>query len=88
MSQEASTTRVEYRIKEKPRYIVTRYESTVGDERGSGSLCEVGQFDNPDAAYAVGYAMAKHDHEKLGYPPADERIQYPRHPRAIGSIGS
>lgn len=31
-----------------------------------------------DIALEVGYAMAKHDHLRLGYDIADERIQYPK----------
>jgi hypothetical protein len=29
-------------------------------------------------AYAVGYALCKAEHDRLGWPPADERIQYPK----------
>jgi len=85
---------IEYRIKPVTRYIVTRYEEradsrnhmTSSDPRiaenrvGSASICGRGEFDNAETAYEIGYALAKADHERMGWPLDDKRIQYPRHP--------
>jgi hypothetical protein len=66
--------KVEYRVRPVTRYIVTRYYTE--DKQGG---CEAkGEFDNPEIAYQVGYALAKEEHQRLGYPVGDERIQYPR----------
>jgi hypothetical protein len=67
--------KVEYKVREIKRYIVTRYEES--DDSKSGSCTQRGEFDNFDTAYHVGYAMAKLEHEKLGYPPGDMRVIYP-----------
>jgi hypothetical protein len=67
---------VEYRVRPVTRYIVTRF---FKEEQGSGSEFK-GEFDSPHIAYQVGYALAKDEHERLGYPIGDERIQYPRTP--------
>lgn len=64
---------VEYRVRPVTRYIVTRFHS---DAQSGG--CETkGEFDSADAAYQVGYALAKDEHQRLGYPVGDERIKYP-----------
>lgn len=73
---------VQYRVREVKRFIVTRYEHEVhegGMESGSsGSQQLTGEYPNWDTAYAVGYALCKAEHERLGYPFDDMRIQYPR----------
>lgn len=66
---------IEYRVRPVTRYIVTRYEET---ERCSG-CSQHGEFDNPEVAYQVGYALCKAEHDRLGYPPDDMRIIYPGH---------
>lgn len=67
---------VEYRVRPVTRYIVTRHYS---GERCCG--CDIkGEFDNPDIAHEVAYALCKDEHQRLGWPPADERITYPRRP--------
>ena len=77
MSDDQPDVRVEYKIRPVTRYIVTRYHETSGPGGdASGSECK-GEFDNAESAYQVGYALAKHDHELLGYPLGDDRIQYP-----------
>lgn len=67
--------KVEYKVREVKRYIVTRYESKKKNK--TGSCTERGEFENYETAYNVGYALAKLEHEKLGYPAGDERIIYP-----------
>lgn len=65
---------IEYRVKPVTRFIVTRYEQA---QNGSGGITARGEFDNFDTAYAVGYALAKAEHDRLGYPLDDMRIRYP-----------
>ena len=73
---------VEYRVRPVTRYIITRFEQGVTSESGAcaGGCSTRGEYDNPDVAWEVAYALCKLDHERLGYPPGDERIQYPEHP--------
>ena len=73
---------VEYRLREVTRYIVTRYakQETEEGHTGCGDSRVIGEYDNADTAYAVGYAMCRNEHQNLGWLPGDERIQYPRHP--------
>ena len=70
-------TKIEYRVRPVTRYIITRYEESDDGRIGSEQR---GEYDNADTAYEVGYALCKLDHDRLGYPPGDERVQYPRHP--------
>ena len=73
--------KIEYRVRPVTRYIVTRYEefeSGITESRVVGGSCETrGEYDNERLAYEVGYALARADHERLGYPPGDMRIIYP-----------
>lgn len=74
---------VQYRVREVKRFIVTRYEwHEVHGDGGtgsgpSGSQQLTGEYPNWDTAYAVGHALCKAEHERLGYPIDDMRIQYP-----------
>lgn len=73
---------IEYRVRPVTRYIVTRFEShDHPDGRSGGGSRPLGEFDSADTAYEVGYALCKAEHDRLGWPPGDERIQYPRDPR-------
>ena len=85
-------TFIEYRVRPVTRYIVTRYEQQRSENCGGlpsektiGSVGSVGngEFDNADTAYAVAYALARADHERLGYSLGDERIRYPEHPNQV-----
>ena len=67
--------KIEYRVRPVTRYIVTRFEEN--DAGTSGGCRECGEYDNMETAYAVGTALCKVEHEKLGYPLGDERIIYP-----------
>jgi len=71
-------SKVEYRVVPVTRYMITRYHE-LADGPGAGSETK-GQFDNPTVAFEVAYALCKAEHDRLGFPPGDERIQYPRHP--------
>jgi len=68
--------KVECRVREVSRYVVTRWHSNEQDN--SGGVETKGEFDNPDIAHEVAYALCKDEHQRLGYPIDDERIQYPR----------
>lgn len=65
--------KIEYRVRPVTRYIVTRFEES---ERG-GSSGQLGEYDNNQVAFEVGYALCCAEHERLGWPPGDERIKYP-----------
>lgn len=73
----SSKVSIEYRVKPVTRYIVTRFENS-GELKGS--VYERGEFENADTAYAVGYALCKADHDRLGYEVGSELIKYPTHP--------
>lgn len=81
-------TKIEYRVIATERYIVTRYQEDASG--GEGSLVERGRYSNPEVAQEVAYALAKDEHERLGWLPGDERIIYPKHPKdaAIRVTGS
>jgi hypothetical protein len=68
--------KLEYRVRPITRYVVTRYEETVGGRTGGSSQC--GEYDNADIAHEVAYALCKQEHDRLGFPLGDERIQYPK----------
>ena len=77
---------IEYRVKPVTRYIVTRHETTpTGQPLTEGGVNAVtrqigSEYPNADIAYEVGYAVARHEAEALGYGPDDMRLIYPRHP--------
>lgn len=68
------TEKIEYRVRMVPRYFVTRYHET---ENCGGSETR-GEYDNAAVAHEVAYALCKAEHDRLGWAPDDERIQYPR----------
>lgn len=76
--------KVEYKIRRVTRFIVTRFQED--DAATTGSSIEVGTYPNADVAYEVGYALAKAEHERLGYEPGDERIQYPQQTRNAAQL--
>jgi hypothetical protein len=68
------TDLIEYKVRPVTRYVVTRYE-----QRGAaGGSEQQGEFDNAETAHAVAYALCRAEHERLGWPVGDERIQYPQ----------
>jgi len=77
---------VEYQVREVKRYIVTRYENEVtqrdidtdSEASGKSSIQGSGEYPNWDMAYQVGYALARLEHEQLGYDLGDMRIKYPQ----------
>lgn len=75
--------KTEYKIRPVTRYVVTRYNE---DDNGIASSVTKGEYDNADMAYEVGYALAKEEHERLGYPLDDMRIIYPLHPNNSSEV--
>lgn len=75
--------KVEYKVRPITRYVVTRFEEgydskiEVGPKSWSGSTVK-GTYDSEDVAHEVGYALCSAEHDRLGWPEADARIQYPR----------
>lgn len=66
--------KIEYRVRETTRFIVTRYEETPN----SGGSEVKGEFDNYDVAHEVAYALCRDEHQRLGWPVDDGRINYPQ----------
>ena len=68
-------TEVEYRVRPVDRFVVTRWHQS---ENGSGAIETLGEYANHEMAYNVAYALCKAEHDRLGYPIDDPRIQYPK----------
>lgn len=64
---------IEYKVRPVKRFIVTRFEA---GESCCGSVTK-GEFDNAYTAHDVAYALCRDEHQRLGFPPGDERIKYP-----------
>jgi len=78
--------KIEYRVRPVTRFIVTRYEQVYPtmEDKSPGSSRQIGnEYANAETAYEVGYALCRAEHERLGYPPGDERICYPLHPDEV-----
>lgn len=71
-----SLSKVEYRVREIKRYIVTRYTETDNGRAASGSVTK-GEYASADTAYDVAYALCAHEHAALGWDLGDKRISYP-----------
>lgn len=70
----AEYTRVEYRVREIKRYMVTRFHER--DDSAAG--CETkGEYDNVEVAYEVAYALCAAEHASRGWDLSDKRISYP-----------
>lgn len=68
--------KIEYKLRQITRYIITRYEENSPESKGSS--VQIGsEYANEYIAYEVAYALCKSEHERLGYAPGDERIIYP-----------
>lgn len=83
-------TEIEYRVVPVTRFIVTRYQRAVSDDQtceSASAVTERGEYDNAETAYEVGYALAKAEHEQLGWPPGDGRLTYPKPHIKPGIIG-
>jgi hypothetical protein len=81
-------THIEYRVRPVTRYVVTRWEGddtpgNVSSDPSLGSRQIGSEYANADTAYEVAYALARQEHERLGYPLDDMRIRYPEHPARL-----
>lgn len=76
--------KLEYHVRPVTRYVVTRFEESASGRTGGSSSC--GEYDNADIAHEVAYALCKAEHDRLGLPPGDERVQYPK--KMFGPVGS
>lgn len=72
----AEIGKVEYRVRKVERYVVTRHYEDVGGRTGGTE--QKGEFPNQDIAFEVAYALCSDEHQRLGWPLGDERIQYPK----------
>ena len=71
--------KVEYRIKEAKRYIVTRFEDEHFENGCIGSSIEHrGSYENADLAYEVATALCRTEHEKSGEPIDSPNFIYPK----------
>lgn len=87
--------KVEYKVRPVVRYIVTKYQEDMifrpGEEDqpgcpGAGSeTC--GEFDSPDAAYNVAYALCRSQHDASGLPIDSDVFIYPEKPSSKPSFG-
>jgi hypothetical protein len=74
--------KIEYRVRPVTRYIVTRFEvSKFGATDGPKFI---GELANQEMAYEIGNALAFKEREDLGWPPGDERMQFPDRYKAEG----
>jgi hypothetical protein len=73
---------IEYKVRPVTRYVITRFETSGPDANGRGSGgCETkGEYETEAVAHEVAYALCRQEHDRLGFPPGDERIQYPKRP--------
>lgn len=66
---------LEYRVKKVERFIVQRFTRVDGNSTGTSETR--GEYDNPELAQEVAYALCKREHEALGWEIGDMRIRYP-----------
>lgn len=89
METEIMPKQVQYRLRTVTRYVVTRYESEVSEDRRSGTVGtseQRGEYDNAATAYAVAYALCKAEHDAAGAPPGSMDFIYPEEPaRAVST---
>lgn len=70
----ADIGKIEYQVRQAPRFYVTRYHEGTDGSAG----CEAkGVYDNAEVAHEVAYALCKAEHDRLGFAPGDERVKYP-----------
>ncbi len=71
----ADLGKIQYRVIPVTRYHVTPYWK--GAEGNTGTSEGKGEYDSPELAHEVAYALCRDEHTRLGLPPGDERIIYP-----------
>ena len=70
--------KIEYRVVPITRYQITRHYHDASGRTGGTE--QRGEYNNHEVAYEVAVALCKAEHERLGWPVGDERVQYPRSP--------
>jgi hypothetical protein len=68
-----TVTKVQYRVTPITRYQITRYV----EDGPTGGVEQRGEYNNSEVAYEVAYALCRAEHDRLGFPPGDERMVYP-----------
>ncbi len=68
---------ISYTVTPGPQYAVERHGETPD---GQTSCKRFAAYMDPDTAYEVAYALCEREHDVLGYPKEDNRIQYPERP--------
>ncbi len=76
--------RVEFRVREVTRYIVTRHDERTADAQGKlgtspSSTREMGEFDNYNIAFDVAQALARAETTYRGVPIDHDSVIYPKH---------
>lgn len=74
--------KIEYRVRPVTRFIVTRFHGADN----AGSVSTIGEYPDANMAHEVGYACCKAEHDRLGWPPGDERIMYPNRRPDVSAI--
>lgn len=75
--------KVEYRVREAKRFIVTRYEESDGGR--TGSCVQKGTYDSAELAHEVAYALCRHEHQLSGEPVGSMAFIYPDPSRTAGT---
>lgn len=71
---------IEYSVRPVTRYFVTRYHAT----ENVGGTDTKGEYENPEVAHQVAYALCKAEHDAAGTPPGDPNFVYPKE---LGHLG-
>ena len=72
---ENDKVQIEYRVRKVDRYIVTRFARTELHPNGISET--QGEYDHSLMAENIAYALARQEHNALGWPMDDPRIRYP-----------
>lgn len=68
--------KVEYQVRKVERFIITRYAE---DEQGRPGGSEMkGEYESAGLAHEIAFALARDEHQRLGWGLGDERMQYPK----------
>ena len=65
--------------------IELEYRITSPSDDSTGVSEVRGEYDNPDVAYEVAYALCRREQEILGWPLGDLRIRYPESIKGIAA---
>lgn len=68
---------LEYQVREKKVFFITRYCAVGDDKSGGVSVTEEGEFRDPLSAQRAAVALMKADHAREGIPDDDPRLKGP-----------